>query len=45
MPAEFGNTYARDWKFFSTDQNVEYMGRSYQDLALPPPALRKLFHE
>jgi predicted TIM-barrel fold metal-dependent hydrolase len=42
---EFRNTYARDWKFFSTDQNVEYMGHTYQGLALPRPVLRKLFHD
>jgi predicted TIM-barrel fold metal-dependent hydrolase len=43
--AEFRSTYARDWKFFSTDQNVEYMGHSHQGLALPRPVLRKLFHD
>jgi predicted TIM-barrel fold metal-dependent hydrolase len=42
---EFRDTYARDWKYFSTDQNVEYMGHIYQGLALPPPVLRKLFHD
>jgi len=42
---EFRSTYARDWKFFSTDQSVEYMGHSYQGLALPRPVLRKLFHD
>ena len=43
--AEFRNTYARDWKFFSTDQNVAYMGHTYQGLALPPSVLHKLFHD
>ena len=43
--AEFRSTYARDWKFFSTDQSVEYMGHSYQGLGLPRPILRKLFHD
>ena len=42
---EFRSTYARDWKFFSTDESVEYMGYSYQGLALPMPVLRKLFHD
>jgi len=42
---EFHNTYARDWKFFSTGQNVEYMGRTYQGLSLPRLVLRKLFHD
>jgi Amidohydrolase len=43
--AEFRNTYARDWKFFSTDQKIEYRGHTYQGLALPRVVLRKLFHE
>jgi predicted TIM-barrel fold metal-dependent hydrolase len=43
--AEFRSTYERDWKFFSTDQSVEYMGHTYQGLALPRPILRKLFHD
>ena len=43
--AEFRTTYARDWKFFSTDQKVEYMAHTYQGLALPRPVLRKLFHD
>ena len=42
---EFRSTYARDWKFFSTDENVEYMGHRYQGLALPLPVLRRLFHD
>lgn len=43
--AEWKNTYERDWKFFATDQNVDYMGHRYQGLALPRPVLRKIFHE
>ena len=43
--AEWRNSYARDWKFFATDQNVEYRGHSYQGLALPRPVLRKIFHD
>ena len=39
------NTYARDWQFFSTGQNVMYRGHAYQGLALPRPVLRKLFHD
>jgi predicted TIM-barrel fold metal-dependent hydrolase len=42
---EFRNTYARDWKFFSTDEKVEYMGHTYEGLALPHTVLRKLFHD
>jgi predicted TIM-barrel fold metal-dependent hydrolase len=43
--SEFRSTYARDWKFFSTDEKVEYMGHMYQGLALPHAVLRKLFHD
>jgi len=43
--AEWNSTYERDWKFFAADQKVEYMGHSYQGLALPTPVLRKIFHD
>ena len=43
--AEFRETFARDWKFFSTSENVEYMGHTYEGLALPQPVLKKLFHD
>ncbi|HVP46618.1 MAG TPA: amidohydrolase family protein [Bryobacteraceae bacterium] len=43
--AEWNSAYERDWKFFATDQTVEYKGRSYQGLALPEPVLRKIFHD
>jgi predicted TIM-barrel fold metal-dependent hydrolase len=43
--AEWNRTYERDWRFFSTDQTVEYQGRTYQGLALPGPVLRKIFHD
>ena len=43
--AEWNTTYERDWKFFSTDQTVEYRGHAYQGLALPSPVLRKIFHD
>ncbi len=39
------NTYEQDWKFFATDQSVEYKGRTYQGLHLPAPVLRKLYHD
>ena len=35
--AEFRHTYARDWKFLATDEKVEYLGHTYQGLALPRP--------
>ena len=43
--AEFRHTYARDWKFLATDEKVEYLGHTYQGLALPRPVLQKLFHD
>jgi predicted TIM-barrel fold metal-dependent hydrolase len=43
--AEFRETYARDWKYFSTGEAVEYMNHTYRGLALPRPVLRKLFHD
>jgi predicted TIM-barrel fold metal-dependent hydrolase len=43
--AEWNATYARDWRFFATDERVEYKGHSYQGLALPEPVLRKIFHD
>lgn len=43
--AHWHTTYERDWKFFATGQMVEYEGHSYQGLALPPPVLRKIFHD
>ncbi len=43
--ADWNSTYERDWKFFATDQTVEYQGHSYQGLGLPEPVLRKIFHD
>ncbi len=43
--AEWNRTYERDWKFFATDQDVEYGGHRYWGLALPRPVLRKIFHD
>jgi predicted TIM-barrel fold metal-dependent hydrolase len=35
----------RDWKYFATAEQVEYMGRTVTGLELPAPVLRKLYHE
>jgi predicted TIM-barrel fold metal-dependent hydrolase/DNA-directed RNA polymerase subunit H (RpoH/RPB5) len=43
--AQWNETYERDWKFFATDQTVEYKGHSYQGLALPGPVLKRIFHD
>jgi predicted TIM-barrel fold metal-dependent hydrolase len=36
--------YARDWKFFATDESLTYNGRTVRGLALPELILRKLYH-
>ncbi len=40
---EWVDTFARDWKFFATNQTVEYKGRTYQGIELPAPVLKKIF--
>jgi predicted TIM-barrel fold metal-dependent hydrolase len=45
MARQMEETYARDWKFFSTDQMLQYGGRSVRGLALPEPVLRKLYRD
>ena len=42
---EWTTTYERDWKFFATDQALEYKGHHAQGLRLPEPVLRKLYHD
>ncbi len=42
---EWTSTYERDWKFFATDQTVEYKGHQVRGLQLPEPVLRKFFHD
>jgi predicted TIM-barrel fold metal-dependent hydrolase len=37
--------YARDWKFFATDETFSYAGREVRGLALPTLILRKLYRE
>lgn len=43
--AEWNDTYARDWKFFATNETFEVRGRKVQGLELPEPVLRKLYHD
>ena len=42
---EWESTYLRDWKFFSTNETVEFDGRKFQGLQLPDTVLRKLYHD
>src|ERR1035437_2760198 len=42
---EWEDRYANDWRFFATNDVVEYNGHKAQGLALPQPILRKLYHD
>lgn len=42
---EWESTYLRDWKFFSTNETVEFQGHKVQGLQLPDSVLRKLYHD
>ena len=42
---EWTSTYERDWKFFATDQTVEYKGHNARGLRLPESVLRKLYRD
>ncbi|HEV2378817.1 MAG TPA: amidohydrolase family protein [Terriglobia bacterium] len=43
---EWEETYARDWRFFSTGKTVEAENhQKVQGLDLPPSVLRKLYHD
>jgi predicted TIM-barrel fold metal-dependent hydrolase/DNA-directed RNA polymerase subunit H (RpoH/RPB5) len=42
---EWTSTYERDWKFFATDQPVEYKGHNARGLRLPESVLRKLYRD
>jgi predicted TIM-barrel fold metal-dependent hydrolase len=37
--------YLRDWRYFSTNEWIEYHGSKYRGLALPQDILRKLYHD
>jgi predicted TIM-barrel fold metal-dependent hydrolase len=37
--------YAHEWKYFATDETMEFEGRKVQGLKLPPTVLRKLYHD
>jgi predicted TIM-barrel fold metal-dependent hydrolase len=37
--------YARDWKYLTTEETVDFGGRKIQGLALPEGVLRKLYRE
>jgi predicted TIM-barrel fold metal-dependent hydrolase len=39
------NGYANDWRYFATNDVVEYRGHKIQGLDLPQPILRKLYHD
>ncbi len=39
------STYAEDWRYFATDQVINYHGHTIKGLALPPSVLHKLYHD
>jgi predicted TIM-barrel fold metal-dependent hydrolase len=38
-------TYARDWKYFATEETIKYRKLTAKGLGLPKPVLRKIFYE
>ncbi|AXC12633.1 hypothetical protein ACPOL_3342 [Acidisarcina polymorpha] len=42
---EAEDTYARDWRFLSTDSAIIFRNIQAQGLALPPEILRKVYHD
>jgi hypothetical protein len=36
--------YEEDWKFFATDEHLEYKGRKVVGLKLPESVLHNLYH-
>jgi predicted TIM-barrel fold metal-dependent hydrolase len=42
---EWASTYERDWKYFATDETIEYRGHKVQGLHLPASVLRKFYHD
>jgi predicted TIM-barrel fold metal-dependent hydrolase len=42
---DWEDTYARDWKYFATDDTVAFDGGTTRGLGLPQPVLRKLYHD
>ena len=42
---DWQETYARDWKFLTTDQMLPYHGRQIQGLKLPESVVRRLYHD
>ena len=38
-------TYLQDWKYFASNEVIKYNGRDIQGLELPPPVLRKIYHD
>jgi predicted TIM-barrel fold metal-dependent hydrolase len=42
---EWATTYARDWKYFATGEEVRYDGGTTRGLDLPAAVVRKLYHD
>jgi len=42
---DWQETYARDWKFLATGENLQYHGRQIRGLNLPEEVLRRIYHD
>lgn len=42
---EWRERYLRDWRYFATDDWVDYRGKKYQGLNLPQAVVHKIFHD
>lgn len=42
---DWKTTYARDWKFLSSNETFDYHGKKISGLNLPRPVLQKIFHD
>jgi predicted TIM-barrel fold metal-dependent hydrolase len=42
---DWQSTYARDWKFFATDETQTVAGKQVRGLSLPKPVLEKILRD
>jgi predicted TIM-barrel fold metal-dependent hydrolase len=42
---QWRETFARDWRFFATDESFDWNGRQVRGLKLPESVLLKIFHQ
>ena len=42
---ELESVYANDWRFFATNDTIQYKSKAVKGLNLPETVLRKIYHE